>query len=180
VYANGVQLRYEAQTDRGLETFHTTLQASGNHHNPAWFSHRLDDDEMLLGVEGRCGVWMTNLKMITNKREFHCGTSDFGETFSVRAPAGFEVIGLEVGVGGHIHNLALRVRVIPWSPKTHHLFPASFRQRIKALLLVRQRKPSGEPWHPESSMWTLPRDCINLIIVALASMLETHEGVEKG
>ena len=66
-----------------------------------------------------------------------------------------------------------------WSPFNHHTHHPVVKDAIKTIMLMAQSNPTtGEPWHPESLWYLVPRDilyCIfNIIAVSGFSFVNAH------
>lgn len=131
---------------RGIKTKYIDLRTgqiitSGEHLNRKanWFPSKttltLADDEHIVKFEGRSGGWMDRLTLtLSSGRVF---TAPFngngGRPFSFTAPAGHCFSGLAVGIGGHLHNVEMRLFRMPTSymrPIIECRRPRSFGARI--------------------------------------------------
>lgn len=95
-YVNGMALLYEATDDehrcacgciraickvpaltsvlhaRG-DVYRTTETAVGDHHAPGWMRYHIEQGDFVLGVRGRCEMWVTALRIQTLRNSYLCG-----------------------------------------------------------------------------------------------------------
>ena len=56
--------------------------------------------------------------------------------------------------------------------RTHtHMCAGDLPADQTVLLCAQRKKSSGAPWHPESEIWKLNRDCLSLILREVAAQL---------
>jgi hypothetical protein len=51
-----------------------------------------------------------------------------------------------------------------WTPSTHSLFPLTFRQVVKAVLMLGAKRQDGTPCYPQTHFYKLPKDLLFLIL----------------
>jgi len=80
---------------------------------------------------------------------------------------------IQIGTKGM--NALLLCGFPEWSRETHHLFPATFKQHVKVLLMMALLDENKKPRHPESFFHLLPVEIIHIIILSLAESLEIRK-----
>jgi hypothetical protein len=51
-----------------------------------------------------------------------------------------------------------------WAPSIHSLFPLKFRQVVKAVLMLGEKRQDGTPYYPQTHFYKLPKDLLFLIL----------------
>src|SRR5690606_20401993 len=71
---------------------------------------------------------------------------------------------------GRMINMKNRQQQLPsdivtrWTPSTHSLFPHSFRQVVKAVLILGAKRQDGTPYYPQTHFYKLPKDVLFIIV----------------
>jgi len=158
---NGIQVCYKMNS--GEERW--ADEHLGTHGNFEPHLIEFHDDEYLIGIAGKCGSYMDNLTVKTNKNKYSFGTSQSGLPYTIELPFNCVPIAFVGGIGGHLHNIGLvYFSFQEWDPELHMRFPEQFKTKVKTLLLASLRNCDGKPRHPESLLYELPKDLIFQIL----------------
>eukprot|EP01017_Pseudomicrothorax_dubius_P008703 TRINITY_DN12873_c0_g1_i2.p1 TRINITY_DN12873_c0_g1~~TRINITY_DN12873_c0_g1_i2.p1 ORF type:complete len:240 (-),score=36.07 TRINITY_DN12873_c0_g1_i2:120-839(-) len=73
----------------------------------------LDDDEYIIEVGGGAGAWMDRIHFVTNKMRKESYGGPGGDEFWLSAPIQHHFATFTVGIGGHLHNIEVKLAPIP-------------------------------------------------------------------
>jgi len=126
IKVHSITLYHCSQYLRGIKTKYLDLRTgdiitSGEHleRYRNWFPSKttftLEDDEHIVMFEGRSGAWMDRLTITLNSGRVLTApfNGNGGRPFSFTAPEGYCFSGLAAGIGGHLHNVEMRLFKMP-------------------------------------------------------------------
>jgi hypothetical protein len=67
-----------------------------------------------------------------------------------------------------------------WAPSIHSLCPLTFRQVVKAVLMLGAKRQDGTPYYPQTHFYKLPKDVLFLILeYALTESTKNRKSISR-